>query len=232
MMESPDEFQKQLGSALQLGAATLHEALGQRGALDPEIKPIDPSMKLAGPAYTVQCPRADNLMLHHALTRARPGDVLVVDAGGYAGAGPWGDILTLAAQTLGLAGLVIDGAIRDSADIVQSRFPVFARGICLRGTSKNKPGCVGQPIACGGILIHPGDLIVGDRDGLVVIPKAEASRTIALGEQRASAEESMRRAVRDGRTTVELLGLGPRLHEMGYDCAAANGKEDCGAHRD
>ncbi|MCD6672551.1 MAG: 4-carboxy-4-hydroxy-2-oxoadipate aldolase/oxaloacetate decarboxylase [Burkholderiaceae bacterium] len=223
MIQPQDDFQRHAASALRLGAATLHEALGQRGAIDPAIKPLDPSMRVFGRAFTVHCPNGDNLMIHHALTKARPGDVLVVDAGGYMGAGPWGDILTLAARTLGLGGLLIDGAVRDSTEIVQSGFPVFARGICLKGTSKCKAGSVGEPIACGGVLIHPGDLVVGDRDGVVVIPQSEVDRTIDFAERRARAEESMRHAVLAGRTTVDLLGLGPRLNEMGYGRPEADG---------
>lgn len=216
MMDSREDLQGYSAAALRLGAATLHEALGQQGALDPAIKPLDPSMKVFGRAFTVQCAGGDNLMIHYALASAHRGDVLVVDAGGYLGAGPWGDILTLAARTAGLGGLVIDGAVRDSEAIVQSGFPVFARGTCLKGTSKCKAGSVGEAIACGGLLVQPGDVVVGDRDGVVVIPQAAVDQAFDLAERRASAEESMRQAVLAGRTTVDLLGLGPRLSEMGY----------------
>jgi 4-hydroxy-4-methyl-2-oxoglutarate aldolase len=229
-MDPRDDIQRHAAAALRLGAATLHEALGQRGAVDPAIKPLDPSMKVFGSAFTVRCEGGDNLMIHHALTKARRGDVLVVDAGGYLGAGPWGDILTLAARTAGLGGLVIDGAVRDSEAIVQSGFPVFARGICLKGTSKCKAGSVGEAIACGGMLVHPGDVVVGDPDGVVVIPQAEVDRAIDLAERRARAEESMRQAVLAGRTTVDLLGLDSRLREMGYGSELDTGR-DAGAGR-
>src|SRR5690606_18793986 len=150
-------------------AATVHEAQGQKGALSSAIKPLDPAMRLAGPALTVNCRPDDNLAIHYALTIARPGDVIVVDAKGFVEAGAWGDVMTLMARKKGVAGLVIDGSVRDANAIVEMGFPVFSRGISIKGTAKNQPGAVDVPIVCGGVGINPGDVVLGDRDGLVVI---------------------------------------------------------------
>jgi 4-hydroxy-4-methyl-2-oxoglutarate aldolase len=198
-----------------IGPATLHEAQGQTGAVDPAIKPLDPGMRLAGPALTVDCRPSDNLMLHLAIARARPGEVLVVDAKAFVDAGPWGDIMSLAAQTRGIAGLVIDGAVRDAGSIVAMGFPVFARGVCIRGTNKNQPGSLRRPIVLGGVVVNDGDIIVGDRDGLVVVPRARAAEVARLGRAREAKEEALRAQIRSGRTTVELLGLQESLALLG-----------------
>ncbi|MDQ1136358.1 4-hydroxy-4-methyl-2-oxoglutarate aldolase [Microbacterium sp. SORGH_AS 1204] len=190
-----------------LGAATVYEANGQRGAIDPAIKPLDPTSRVAGRAVTVRLEPADNWFIHVGLLHAGPGDVLVVDAGGYVEAGPWGDVLTLAAQQRGLAALVIDGAVRDSQDIVAAGFPVFTRGVCIRKTTKVQRGDVDIPVTIGGQLVRPGDAILGDADGLVVVPAAELDQAIASGQERERKENEMRRRILEGATTLDLLGL-------------------------
>lgn len=202
-------------SLLELGSATLHEAQGQRGALASAIKPLDPTRRLAGPAVTVDAKPGDNLVIHHALTLARPGDVLVVDAKAYTEAGPWGDILTLAAQKIGIAGLVIDGAVRDSDSILDMGFPVFSRGLSICAAQKNQPGRVNVPIICGGVAVSPGDWIMGDRDGVVVIPGGNVSAVIAAANERQAAEVALREGIEAGRSTVDLLGLEATLRRVG-----------------
>ena len=203
-------------SALRdLGAATVYEAQGGRGALCSAIKPIEPGMRLSGRALTVDAAPADNLIIHFALLRARPGDVLVVDAKGYVEAGPWGDVLTQAAMTRGLAGLVIDGAVRDAASIAEMQFPVFCRGLSIKGTGKNQPGRIAEPIFIGGTIVRAGDVVIGDRDGVVVVAADEAEAVLRKAQDRTAKEEKFRQALREGHTTVELLGLdaaGARLH--------------------
>jgi len=199
----------------RLGAATIYEAQSQRGAMDSGIKPLDPSFFVAGPALTVDAKPADNLILHYALTIANPGDVLVVDAKGFLEAGPWGDVMTFAAQHAGIAGLVIDGSVRDSAAIVAAGFPVFSRGVCMKGTEKKQPGRVNVGILCGGVEVKPGDIVVGDRDGIMVIPAADLEQSIALAIKREEKEAASRKALAQGKTTVELIGLGPVLKELG-----------------
>lgn len=199
----------------ELGAATVYEAQGAKGALDSGLKPLDPTTRLAGPAFTVDTRPADNLMLHYALLKAKPGDVLVVDAKGFVEAGPWGDVLTAAAQKIGIAGLVIHGAVRDADAIVAAGFPVFCRGLSIKGTAKAQAGRVDVPVCIGDVSIRPGDLIVGDRDGLVVVDPGEAAQVLAAARAREVKETSYRSAIASGASTVELLGLSETLERLG-----------------
>jgi len=176
-----------------------------------------PLRRLAGPATTVDAKPGDNLVIHHALTFAQLGDVLVVDAKGYAEAGPWGDILTLAAQKIGITGLIIDGAVRDSDSILEMGFPVFSRGLSICAAQKNQPGQVNVPIICGGVAISPGDWIMGDRDGVVVIPRRNVSAVIAAAKERHAAEMALRKGIEAGKSTVELLGLETSLRRVGLE---------------
>jgi 4-hydroxy-4-methyl-2-oxoglutarate aldolase len=198
-----------------LGAATVYEAQGAKGALDSGMKPIDPTSRLAGPAYTVDCRPGDNLVLHHAVLKARPGDVLVVDAKGFLEAGPWGDVLTIQAMKNGIAGLVINGSVRDANLIIGLGFPVFCRGLSIKGTAKNQPGKVGVPVMIGDVVINPGDIIVGDRDGLVVVAQTEVDSAIASSLAREEKEEQMRQAIERGVSTAELLKLTDSLARFG-----------------
>src|SRR3954447_15918216 len=197
-----------------LGAATIYEAQGAKGALDGGIKPLDPHSRLVGPALTVDTRPADNLTLHYALLKARPGDVLVVDAKGFLEAGPWGDVLTVAAMKVGIAGLVIHGAVRDANMIVQAGFPVFCRGLSIKGTGNHQPGRLTLPICIGDVLIRPGDVVVGDRDGVVVVARDELDAVIAGAEAREAKEADQRSAIDRGMSTAELLGLLPALQRL------------------
>jgi 4-hydroxy-4-methyl-2-oxoglutarate aldolase len=198
-----------------LGAATLHEAQGQTGAMDHGIRPIDPAMRLVGTALTVDAKPGDNLIVHLAVQRARSGDVLVIDAKGFLEGGLWGDVLAVAALQKGVAGLVVDGAVRDSQTMAELGFAVFARGLSIKGTQKNQPGRVGVAITCGGITVRQGDIVVGDRDGVVVIPAPDLEEVLARARERAAKEDLMRKELAAGRSTVELLDLGPRLRQLG-----------------
>lgn len=207
--------QDQLRQLRELGAATIYEAQGAQGALDSGIKPIDPTVRLAGPALTVDCRPADNLMLHYAVRKARPGDVLVVDAKGFLEAGPWGDVLTLQAMQLGIAGLLIHGCVRDANLIIELGFPVFCRGLSIKGTGKNQPGRVNVPVTIGDVVIQPGDIIVGDRDGVVVVAQDAVDSTIAASLAREEKEAAQRRAIAQGAFTADLLGLTDTLRRLG-----------------
>lgn len=198
----------------ELGAATVHEAQGGKGALDCGMKPIDAAMRVAGPAFTVDARPADNLMLHYAMLKARPGDVLVVDAKGFLEAGVWGDVFTEQALKIGLAGLVINGAVRDAAAIIAAGFPVFARGLSIKGTGKHQPGRIEVPIVIGDVQIHPGDIVVGDQDGLVVVARGDAEAVLALGRAREEKEAAYREQIRNGATTVDLLDLAETLQRL------------------
>ena len=203
-------------AALQrFGTATVHEAQGQKGAVDGAIRPVDPAMRLAGPALTVRCRPGDNLVLHYALTKVQPGQVLVVDAEGFVEAGPWGDIMSAAAKLRGCAGLVIDGSVRDSQAIIDMGFPVFSRGLSIKGTNKYQPGQVGVPIVLGGIVVRTGDIVVGDRDGLVVVVAEELESAVAASEAREEKENKTREQLAGGTSTVELLGVQKLLDSFG-----------------
>ncbi|MCT7328013.1 4-carboxy-4-hydroxy-2-oxoadipate aldolase/oxaloacetate decarboxylase [Ralstonia mojiangensis] len=196
------------------GSATVYEAQGAQGALDAGIKPLHPAMRVAGPALTVDIRPADNLMLHYALLKAKPGDVLVVDAKGFIEAGPWGDVLTAQAMKAGVAGLIIHGAVRDANTITEAGFPVFCRGLSIKGTTKIQPGKLNVPICIGDVEIQPGDIIVGDCDGVVVVPRLQADKTAAESVAREDKEAQFRQRIEDGATTVELLGLADTLQRL------------------
>lgn len=205
----------QIETLKQLGTATIHEAQGQKGAIDGALRPIDPSLRLAGPAVTVDCRPSDNLAIHYALTKAKPGDVLVVDAKAFIEAGPWGDLLTLAAQKLGIVGLVIDGSVRDANTIIEMGFPTFSRGLSIKGTNKNQPGKVNVPVHIGGVVVNPGDIVVGDRDGLVVVERGAVDDVIRLSRAREDKENGIRAGLEAGKSTVELLDLADTLKKFG-----------------
>jgi 4-hydroxy-4-methyl-2-oxoglutarate aldolase len=198
-----------LARARQVSAADLHEASGRLGALPDWIKPLSADVTLAGRAFPVYCGPGDNLPLHHAIYAASPGDVLVVNAGGRTPYGYWGDVMGTAAKVRGLGGLVITGGVRDSRSLVDMKFPVFCGAVSIRGTIKDPRGShtVGEPIRIGGVAIERGDLVVGDADGVVIIPKNVAEIGVANAEQRVKTEATILKRLRDGATTLEVYGL-------------------------
>jgi 4-hydroxy-4-methyl-2-oxoglutarate aldolase len=191
---------------LQHGTSTLCEASGLPSALDYNIRPVWPGATIAGAAFPLRCAPGDNLAIHLAVEQAKPGDVLVVDGHGYI-AGYWGEILTVAAQARGIAGLVIDGGVRDLAALEKRKFPVFARGIAMRAAVKLHAPSVGEPIVIADVAIARGDLIVADADGVVAIPQSEVERTLAGARQRSEKEAANMRRLEAGETTVQILGL-------------------------
>ena len=190
----------------KFSTATIHEALGKSGNLPSGIKPVARGMKVCGPAYTVQTIACDNKIIHRGYANANSGDVLVVHCSDYYEAGYWGDLMSLGAKTKGIAGLVIDACVRDSDDIEAMNFPVFSRGLCIRGTSSLEGGELNKPIVIGGVTINPGDIIVGDRDGVVVVPKELLAETIEKAKAREIREESVRQQLRQGKTSIEIYG--------------------------
>lgn len=195
--------------AIQLPAATLHEAGGRVGVLPPAIKPVGPRMRICGPAVTVHSPGGDNLWLHRALYVARPGDVLVVHVSGVEDFGYWGEIMSTAAQALGLGGLVIDGCVRDGDPLEALGFPVFATGLCVRGTGKDHGarGWINHPLRLGNLTVNAGDLIVGDRDGVVAIPRARAADIVAASEARELKEAGVMQRLVAGERTLEVYNF-------------------------
>lgn len=198
-----------LSRAQRISAATLHEAAGKIGALPSAIRPFATNVQICGPAFPVQSPSGDNLWLHHAIYAAQPGEVLVVDVGSNPEFGYWGEVMALAAQTRQLAGLVINGGVRDVQRMLDMRFPVFAVTACIRGTGKNVHGVggLGVSVTLGDVTIDRGDLIIGDFDGLVALPAARAAEVVAAGEQRDAAEEEIFSRLRAGSQTLEIYRL-------------------------
>jgi 4-hydroxy-4-methyl-2-oxoglutarate aldolase len=207
LRRSPD-ISSSVGAA-RFSSATLHEAAGRTGALPAQIKPVHGSFRVSGPAYPVRCAPGDNLWLHRAIYAAAPLDVLVVDVGDGREFGYWGEILSCAAVCRGLGGLVINGCVRDGDRLLDIGFPVFAAGLCIQGTVKDpaSDGTLAQPVALGPVTVHERDLVVGDGDGVVVLPAADASRILAAASQRDREELEMMRRLRQGETTIDLLGL-------------------------
>jgi 4-hydroxy-4-methyl-2-oxoglutarate aldolase len=190
----------------KFSSATLHEAMGRYGDLPSGIKPISPHMKVCGTAYPVKTMPCDNTILHRAYAYAKPGDVLVVDCSGYYEAGYWGDLMSLGAKTQGIAGLVIDGCVRDADDIEAMGFPVFSRGLCIKGTGKHGDGTLNEPIILGNWTINPGDVIVGDRDGVVVVPQDKVLETIEKATAREEKDAGVRKLLLEGKTSIEIYG--------------------------
>lgn len=197
-----------LAAARNLPTPTLHEAGGKIGVLPHAIKPVAPSFRLCGPALTVHSPPGDNLWLHRALYAARPGDVMVVYCGGRFEHGYWGEIMSTAAQVRGLGGLVIDGCVRDGVLLEAIGFPVFARGLCIRGTGKDfsARGFVNHPIQLGDLVIRAGDLIVGDTDGVVAIPSGCVETVVAAAQKRETDEARILERLKAGETTLGIYG--------------------------
>ena len=187
--------------------ATLFEAAGRRGMVDPTIRPAWAGAQLCGVAATVECPPADNLMLHHAVAAAVPGVVIVANLGGYLLTGAWGEILTVAAQARGVIGLAVDGAVRDIEAIKEHAFPVFSRGLAIGACTKERMGRLNVPIQFGGVTVRPGDIVIGNADGIVIIEKDRADQVYAAALARREREAELMEQLRLGRTTLELLGL-------------------------
>lgn len=188
-------------------SATLSEAAKLAIALSPELRSVWTGARLCGPAFTVQGAGGDNLALHHAVLLAPTGSVLVADLGG-APFGHWGEILTVAAQYRGLSGLLIDGGVRDAAELEALRFPVFARNSSILGTRKDFRGVFERPVTVGGITIRTGDLIVGDVDGVVALPADHIDRILDRADARVTDEKQIMSQLLNGATTLELYNFG------------------------
>jgi 4-hydroxy-4-methyl-2-oxoglutarate aldolase len=198
-----------------IAAATVHEASGRKGAVDSHIKPITKGVGICGPAFTVQCHPGDNLMLHKSLEKAQPGDVIVASVGGYYEAGYWGALMATSAMARNLGGLVIDGCVRDSVEIADMGFPVFCRGFCIRGTTKAILGLINYPTLFGGVVVKPGDLILGDDDGIVVIGRDECEPVLEKTLKRIDSEKKKSAQLRKGISSVEINKLDKVFESLG-----------------
>ena len=174
--------------AAQFPSSILADVAGRRGALSGRIAPLSPSMRFAGPALTVEVRPGDNLMIHAALAVAQPGDVIVVDGKGDLSSALMGEIMSQQAVALGIVAVVIDGAVRDSEAIRELGFPMFAAGLNPNGPTKSVAGRLNHPISIGGISVKPGDLVVGDADGVTVIEREKAASMLPLAAEKVAAE--------------------------------------------
>jgi regulator of RNase E activity RraA len=177
-----------IAQAGQFPSSILADVAGRRGALSGRIAALAPSMRVAGSAITVEVRPGDNLMIHVALAIAQPGDVIVVDGKGDLSSALMGEIMCQQAKALGLAGVVIDGAVRDSEAICALGFPMYAAGLNPNGPTKSVAGRVNHPVSVGGVTVYPGDLIVGDADGITVVERAKAASLIPLAVDKVAAE--------------------------------------------
>ena len=196
-------------------SATIHEASGRKGYISSRIKPIARGIKVCGPAFTVECAPGDNLMLHKALELAQAGDVIVATAAGAEDYGYWGDLMAVSAVSRRINGLCIEACIRDSADIIELGFSIFSTGLCIRGTGKETIGLINYPIFFGGQRIEPGDLIVGDDDGLVAIARKNCSEVLEKTEARVAAETEKAKILGTGVSSVEYNKLKSKFEAAG-----------------
>ena len=200
-----------LATARSLGSATLHEAAGRSGALPARIQAAVTGVALAGRAFPVRCPSGDNLWIHRAIYAASAGQVLVVATGDdEARWGYWGEIMSEAAKAVALGGIVLEGGTRDHAALAEVGFPVFSLGPCIRGATKDKErddGHLGGAVTLGGVVVHPGDLIIGDGDGVVALTATSVAAVVAAGVAREAKERDAIARLRAGATTLDLYGL-------------------------
>lgn len=204
-----------MDSFRSIGTATIHEASGKRGAVDFHIKPITRGVRICGPAFTVQCHPLDNLMLHKALERAQPGDVLVATVGGSYEGGYFGGLMATSAVARNLGGLAIDGCIRDSEELIRMGFPIFCRGYSIRGTTKQVLGLINHPVIFGGIEVYPGDLIVGDDDGMVVVSRGQCESILEKSLERIETEKKKAAQLSTGVPGVVLSKLDKVFESLG-----------------
>src|SRR5438552_13079743 len=198
-----------------LGVATVHEAQARTGLMRPYMRPIYPTAKAAGTAITISCHPGDNLMIHAAIEFCQKGDILVVTTTSESTAGMFGELLAESARAHGVIGLIINAGVRDVRDLTDMDFPVWSKAVSAQGTVKATPGSVNVPIICAGATVRPGDVIVADADGVVVVKRETAAEVARLASERFAKEQKTRERLKAGELGVDFYGLRAKLSELG-----------------
>jgi 4-hydroxy-4-methyl-2-oxoglutarate aldolase len=199
------------------GTATVHEGIGRVGFVGPHLRPIQHDTKIAGSAVTVLGHPGDNIMIHAAVEVCRPGDILVVTNTAPSTHGGFGDLLATSLMARGVRGLVIDAAVRDTADLRAMGFPVWTQHVSCQGAVKNTPGSVNVPVVLGGVIVQPGDVVCADDDGVVVVPREQAAWALEQSDARLAKEAAVRSRLEAGELGVDIYGLRRQLIEMGVE---------------
>jgi 4-hydroxy-4-methyl-2-oxoglutarate aldolase len=208
------ELVRKLG---ELGVATVHEAQGRAGLLKPYMRPIYATARAAGSAITVSSQPGDNLMIHAAMEVCRPGDFLVVTTTSESTDGMFGELLGVSCRAHGVVGLIIDAGVRDTAELTAMDFPVWAKAVSAQGTVKSTAGSVNVPVVCAGAAVKPGDVILADSDGVVVVPRERAAAVAKLGAERVANEDKTRERLRKGELGLDFYGLREKLKQLGVE---------------